>query len=110
MLPMDIRLRPGNVHSADGWDGVLKPERFEVVDEVQPILDAPRYQSCFMNLQASNTSARRPIGQGFALYCLAERPNEIQVATRTENSSGILSIDFVPQSRSEKFVNSDKAF
>jgi len=35
-----------------------------------------------LNLQASNSSARRPIGQGFALFCLAKRPNEIAVATR----------------------------
>jgi hypothetical protein len=23
-------LRPGNVHSADGWDGTLKPVRFNL--------------------------------------------------------------------------------
>jgi hypothetical protein len=43
-----------------------------------------------LNLPASNSSARRPIGPGFALFCLADRRNEM-VATWPENSNPPLS-------------------
>ena len=35
-----------------------------------------------LGFMSSNSSARRPIGRGFALFCLADGPNEIAGATR----------------------------
>ena len=64
--------------------GARTIKRFEAVDGMPASRSSTLLESKWLsNPPASNSSARRPIGQGFGLFCLAERPNE------TRSQSGL---------------------